>query len=122
MSLSAGTALSAGEDITVLHVDDDPDVLDITATFLQRADRRFEVVTETDPDAALDRLDGGVDCVVSDYQMPAMDGLAFLDAVRDEAPELPFVLFTGKGSEEIASDAISAGVTDYLQKRTGTDQ
>ena len=104
MSLSAGTALSAGEDITVLHVDDDPDVLDITATFLQRADRRFEVVTETDPDAALDRLDGGVDCVVSDYQMPAMDGLAFLDAVRDEAPELPFVLFTGKGSEEIASD------------------
>jgi PAS domain S-box-containing protein len=51
-----------------------------------------------------------------------MDGLEFLDVVREEYPNLPFILFTGKGDEEIASEAISRGVTDYLQKGTGTDQ
>ncbi|MFB6311944.1 MAG: PAS domain S-box protein, partial [Salinirussus sp.] len=51
-----------------------------------------------------------------------MDGLEFLETVRDEHPELPFILFTGQGSEEVASDAITAGATDYLQKGSGTDQ
>jgi DNA-binding NtrC family response regulator len=54
--------------------------------------------------------------------MPGVDGLEFLASVREEYPDLPFILFTGKGSEEIASEAISRGVTDYLQKETGTDQ
>jgi PAS domain S-box-containing protein len=63
-----------------------------------------------------------VDCVVSDYDMPGQNGIEFLEAVRDDYPDLPFILYTGKGSEEIASDAISAGVTEYLQKESGTDQ
>ena len=54
--------------------------------------------------------------------MPETNGIEFLEAVRDMYPNLPFILFTGKGSEEIASDAISAGVIDYLQKQRGTDQ
>ncbi|QCC48787.1 response regulator [Halobellus limi] len=54
--------------------------------------------------------------------MPATDGIEFLEAVREDHPELPFILYTGKGSEEVASDAISAGVTDYLQKGTGSEQ
>jgi PAS domain S-box-containing protein len=53
--------------------------------------------------------------------MPEQNGLEFLHTVRETHPELPFILFTGKGSEEIASEAISAGVTDYLQKR-GSEQ
>ncbi len=54
--------------------------------------------------------------------MPNQNGIEFLHAVRDDYPDLPFILFTGKGSEEVASKAISAGVTDYLQKEAGTDQ
>jgi PAS domain S-box-containing protein len=54
--------------------------------------------------------------------MPGTNGLELLEAVRNRYPDLPFILFTGKGSEEIASEAISAGVTDYLQKEVGTDQ
>ncbi len=54
--------------------------------------------------------------------MPGIDGLEFLQAVRERYPDLPFILFTGEGSETVASDAIAAGVTDYLQKGSGTEQ
>lgn len=108
--------------VKVLAVDDDSSLLDLTATFLERERDSFEVVTETRPDEALTLLQEShtsVDAVVSDYDMPSMNGLEFLEAVREEYPNLPFVLFTGKGNEEIASEAISAGVTDYLQKGAG---
>jgi PAS domain S-box-containing protein len=111
------------EPIRVLHVDDDPDLAETAALFLEEEHDRFEVVTETSADDGLHRLAAAdVDCVVSDYDMPGKDGLDFLEAVRSAHSDLPFVLFTGKGSEEIASEAISAGVTEYLQKGTGTDQ
>ncbi|ERH09376.1 MAG: PAS sensor histidine kinase [halophilic archaeon J07HX64] len=107
----------------MLHVDDDPEFTDLSRAFLEKANNQFAVETATGADEGLDRLDTNPpDCIVSDYNMPGMDGLEFLRAVREEHPDLPFVLFTGKGSETIASDAIAAGVTDYLQKRSGTEQ
>lgn len=109
--------------VRVLHVDDDPDYLDLTATYLERIDEAFEVSSETDVGDALDALETEpIDCVVSDYDMPGTDGLTLLQRVRDRGIEVPFVLFTGKGSEEIASEAISAGATDYIQKVGGNDQ
>jgi CheY-like chemotaxis protein len=109
--------------IRILHVDDEPEFAELVAAYLERADDRCEVETATGPRDGLATLaDAPFDCVVSDYDMPGMDGIAFLERVRETHPELPFILFTGKGSEEVASDAISSGVTDYLQKETGTDQ
>jgi PAS domain S-box-containing protein len=109
--------------IHVLHVDDEPGLAEMATTFLQREDEQFSVETATSVSEGLDRLsDGDIDCIVSDYDMPGQNGIEFLKAVRKEHPELPFILFTGKGSEEVASDAISTGVTDYLQKESGTDQ
>ncbi|QLH84638.1 hybrid sensor histidine kinase/response regulator [Halosimplex pelagicum] len=109
--------------IRVLHVDDDPDLADLVATYLEREDERLRVETVTTVADGVARLDeSDIDCVVSDYDMPGRNGLEFLEAVRADRPDLPFILFTGKGSEEIASDAISAGVSDYLQKGTGTEQ
>ena len=111
------------ETISLLHVDDDPDLADLAAEFLEREDDRITVDTATNASDGLEQIaDCGYDCIVSDYEMPGMDGIEFLEAVREDYPDLPFILFTGKGSEEIASEAISAGVTDYLQKETGTGQ
>jgi len=109
--------------IRVLHVDDEPDFADVAARFLEREDDRFTVLTATEASEGLDRLaTERVDCIVSDYDMPGQNGLEFLVTVRERSPDLPFILFTGKGGEEVASEAISAGVTDYLQKEGGTGQ
>ena len=96
--------------------------------FLERGANRLAIETANSAAEGLavlaDRGVGvdGIDCVVSDYDMPERNGIEFLGAVRGEYPDLPFVLFTGKGSEEIASEAISVGVSDYLQKGSGTEQ
>ena len=111
------------EPIRVLHVDDDPEFAELTAAFLDRADGAFEIETAADAAEGLDRLeDGAFDCIVSDHEMPGRNGIEFLETVREVDPDLPFVLFTGKGSEQVASDAISAGATDYLQKGSSTER
>jgi len=119
-----GSVVSSGErTIHVLHVDDESGMRETTSMWLERINDRFDVRTAGSAEAALDRVDEErIDCVVSDYDMPETDGLELLEAVRNRHSDLPFILFTGKGSEEIASEAISAGVTDYLQKEVGTDQ
>lgn len=111
------------EQVRILHVDDDPAFADLAATVLERERAAFSVDTATQGTAGLDRLaNAEYDCVVSDYDMPGLSGIEFLEGVRAEYPDLPFILFTGKGSEEVASEAISAGVTDYLQKGSASEQ
>ncbi|MEF8785316.1 MAG: PAS domain S-box protein [Haloarculaceae archaeon] len=106
--------------ITVLLVDDDEEFASLVADYLDR-EYGFEVTTETSPETALDRLmrDSAINCIVSDYAMPEMDGLEFLEAVADRFPDLPFVMFAGQGSERVASRAIQLGADDYLEKDTG---
>jgi len=115
--------MSRGVDVTVLHVDDDSEFCTVVAEHLERVDDGLDVITESSPQEGLSHVEtDAIDCVVSDFVMPEMDGLEFLQAVREVDDELPFILFTGKGSEDIAAEAITAGVTGYIQKRTGTDQ
>ncbi len=111
------------EDVTVVHVDDSEALVDVTATHLEQTEPSLDVLTATDVDTALSLVEEHDPCcVVSDYDMPGTNGLEFLELLRTDYPDLPFILFTGKGNEEIASQAISAGVDEYIQKDIGTDQ
>lgn len=102
---------------TVLCVDDDEEVLTLVTEHLSQVGLNPEPFT--DPEAVVTRAgDPDVACVVSDYAMPEMSGLELLEAVRRRRPNLPFVLFTGQGSETLASEALDAGVTDYVLKDT----
>jgi PAS domain S-box-containing protein len=106
----------------VLHVEDDDRFRQLAAKLLQSVDVPLDVAGVRDGDAALDHLeDQAVDCIVCDYDLPGMDGLEVLDAVREDHPQLPFILFTGKGSEEVATEALRAGATDYIQKAGSRD-
>ena len=106
----------------VVYVDDEPSFAEmITAVLEQRTDS-LEVDTAIGADAAIETIrNESIDCIVSDYSMPETNGLELLRSVREEYDELPFLLLTGQGSEDIASEAISAGVTDYIQKKQGSE-
>ena len=104
------------EDITALVVDDSEFFASLTADQLETK-HGIEARTASSPETALGELPGlDIDVIVSDYDMPEMDGLAFHDRVADVAPDVPFILLTGRTDGDIASEAISAGVDDYLQK------
>jgi PAS domain S-box-containing protein len=101
---------------SILYVDDEEALLDIGKLFLEN-DGTMTVETLTSARAALERI-GSVpfDAVISDYQMPDIDGIEFLKAVRSRFSDLPFILFTGRGREEVVIQAINNGVDFYLQK------
>jgi PAS domain S-box-containing protein len=100
----------------VLYVDDEPGLLEICKLFLEQSGQVLVDVITSAP-AALTRMQSArYDAIVSDYQMPGMDGIAFLKILRKTYPDLPFVLFTGRGREEVVIEAINSGADSYLQK------
>ena len=112
-----GSSRGGSDPIRVLHVEEDRSFRTFLAEHLEEASGRLSVVPEGDVGVGLSRLrDGGIDCVVSDFAMEGTDGLEFLAAVREDHGDLPFVMLTASGSESVASDATSLGVTFYLVK------
>lgn len=103
-------------DIRVLYVDDEVDLLDLGKTFLEKSGGFF-VDTAVSADTARTVMTENVyDAIVSDYQMPGEDGITFLKSVRDTYGTIPFILFTGRGREEVVIEAINNGVDFYIQK------
>lgn len=105
----------------ILHVDDDTGFLDLTASFLEESNSDLDVKSTTDPEEALNQATGStveIDCVISDYQMPQMTGIDLLESIHNQNPNfnLPFILLTGEGNEEIAAEALNSGATSYIQK------
>jgi PAS domain S-box-containing protein len=100
----------------VLYVDDEQNLLGVTKAFLEKKSE-FAVTTAASALEGLDHLKtGSFDAIVSDYQMPGMDGIAFLKEVRSMYGNIPFILFTGKGREEVVIQALNEGADFYLQK------
>jgi len=101
---------------SVLYVDDEADLLEIGKIYLEE-DPDLHVDTITSAHLALEKLGSThYDVIVSDYQMPGMNGIDFLKEVRSRSGDIPFILFTGKGREEIVIEAINNGADFYLQK------
>lgn len=102
--------------ISVLYIDDEPALLDIGKQFLEFTEG-IQVTTLPSAQLALEELASRpYDAILSDYQMPEMDGIEFLKEVRQRFGEIPFILFTGKGREEIVIQAINNGADFYVQK------
>jgi len=104
--------------IKVLMVDDDSSVLEVAKIFLERS-KDIRVDTVKSAKEAMERLnEDRYDVIVSDYVMPRIDGISFLKWVRVQDSDIPFILFTGKGREEVVIEAINNGADYYLQKDT----
>jgi len=102
--------------IHVLHVDDDVGFLKAARQLLEMQGR-FEVDTALSVKEAMEKLkEKTFDAVVSDYQMPERDGLDFLRELRDKGNNVPFIMFTGKGREDVAMKALNLGADRYLNK------
>lgn len=102
--------------IHILYIDDQADLLELGKTFLEQSGDFF-VDCGISVDAARTILKTKTyDAIVSDYQMPEEDGISFLQFVRATYGNIPFILFTGKGREDVVIEAINCGVDFYLQK------
>ena len=106
----------SGEVIRVLHVDDETSLHYLIKGYAETFDPGLEI-------EATDRIDdvfvhigrGDIDCILSDYRMPGTNGVELARRVR-EVTDLPFILYTGQGSEEVAETAFNVGVDDYIRK------
>lgn len=106
---------SDAEKPTVVIIDDEKVILDLTSIILRN--RGFRVVTASDPVAGIERVrEESPEIVLLDYMMPMMDGLTVLKIIRENNPDSCVVMFTGKGSEEIAVELMKAGAYDYIIK------
>jgi PAS domain S-box-containing protein len=102
--------------ISVLFVDDEPALLEISRLFLERSGEMTVTTARSAPEALKLLNNQKFDVIVSDFQMPDMDGLAFLKTLRVGGNRVPLILFTGKGQERVAIEALNNGADFYLTK------
>ncbi|HWQ65577.1 MAG TPA: PAS domain S-box protein [Methanospirillum sp.] len=104
------------EKIRILFVDDEKSMQDVIRVYLEESGA-FHVDTVSSALEALQRISSTpYDVIISDYSMPEMDALVFLNKLRQSGDETPFILFTGKGREELVIEAFEGGADFYLQK------
>jgi PAS domain S-box-containing protein len=100
----------------VLYVDDDLVLLDVAKEFLEESGELEIDVANSVEEARISLQRYDYDVIVSDYQMPLTDGIEFLKELRAQGVTLPFILFTGRGREEVVIEALNSGASFYLQK------
>jgi PAS domain S-box-containing protein len=102
--------------INVLIVDDEPGILEVSKEYLESQFGMRVITIQKSVDVLQALSAESFDAIVSDYQMPIMDGLALLKQVRSKDIDIAFILFTGKGREEVAMEALNNGADFYVQK------
>lgn len=108
--------LASKEVVQVLHVDDDRGFLKIAKTCLEMQGG-LQIETASCVEEAMDKMrEKNFDVIISDYQLPGKDGLQFLKELREKGNTIPFIIFTGKGREEVAAKALNLGADYYIDK------
>ncbi|MHA1304399.1 MAG: PAS domain S-box protein [Candidatus Heimdallarchaeaceae archaeon] len=104
--------------ITILHVDDEEAFLEISRIYLEKISRNELLITSiSSPLKALELIrESSFDCIIADYQMSSMNGLQLLEIIKKEQINILFILFTGKGREEVAIQALNLGADFYIKK------
>jgi DNA-binding NtrC family response regulator len=101
----------------ILVIDDDPEVTRLVGQVLRSAAPSFDVEAVGSAAAGFDKLASEMfDGVLLDYRLPDIDGVACLLRIRQNHPDLPVVLLTGSGSEELAVEVMKLGASDYVVK------
>jgi PAS domain S-box-containing protein len=104
------------EYLRILHVDDDSCLLEVSKQILLM-ENNFEIDAVSSVDEAFEKLEKQTyDAVVSDYEMPQKNGLEFLKELREQNNQIPFILFTGKGREDVVVKALNLGADSYINK------
>lgn len=101
-----------------MYVDDEVNLLDVTRLFLKKIDANIDLDTAASAKDALEMIaeKKTYDAIISDYEMPEIDGIEFLKIIRKKYPFLPFIIFTGRGREEVVMEALNLGADFYIQK------
>ena len=108
--------------ICVLYVDSDPAFAELVQTKLQQTSTEIDCIPADGLDEALHSLaTERIDCIVTAYSLDDSDGIGLTESIRQQNDDIPIILFTGQGSEEIASEATRAGVSDYIPVRSERD-
>ncbi|OLS27043.1 MAG: Sporulation kinase A [Candidatus Heimdallarchaeota archaeon LC_3] len=106
--------------IEILHVDDEEHFLELTKIYLEEnlnKNYSFHVETVSNPVNVIEMLSKKkYDVLLSDYQMPSLDGLKLYKKIQEKDIQIPFIIFTGKGREEIVIKALNLGVDGYITK------
>jgi len=102
--------------LSVLYVDDDPVLLEVCKIYLEGRSDISVTVTGSVTDALKLLETFSFDVIISDYEMRGTDGIGFLKMLKEKRSSIPFILFTGRGREEVVIEAINNGATYYIQK------
>ncbi|WAI01713.1 response regulator [Methanogenium organophilum] len=110
------SAGAQSETISLLYVDDEPALLGLSKRYLEHYGNFAVTIASSAPEAIRILAENAFDAIVSDYEMPEMNGIEFLKHIRAEGNEIPFLIFTGKSREEVVIEAINNGADFYIQK------
>lgn len=114
--VSAGLGIGGKNSIRILHVDDESGLLELAKQLLE-PHGLFIVDSALSVEAALEKMRETVyDAIVSDYMLPGMNGLQFLKHLRDNGNNVPFIVLTGRGMEDVAVRALNLGADHYVSK------
>lgn len=114
---------SSGAPLRILLVDDDAFDRLAVRRCLQQSYISAKVDEAASAAETLERLGASAyDCLLLDYYLPGVEGLALLQAIRAAVPDMPVVIFTGRGDEEVAVELMKAGAVDYLPKASLTSE